>query len=95
MIHIIETNLSLNNENIIQDHQSRLIKYPSWEDYINLIQSRKYESVNGTMYGCILPRNVKVSNFIYDDFHLSCDVINALNMKTVKFAYVVQENIEF
>jgi len=93
MIKIIETHLSLDNDNIIRDHQSRVIEYDSWDEYIELIKSEKYKLVNGTMDGCILPRSAKVENLIFDDFHLSCDVLTAVNTRIMKFAYKVNANI--
>jgi hypothetical protein len=93
MIYIIETHLSLNNENIICDNQARVIRYSSWDDYIELIKSGKYELGNGTMDGCILPRNAKVENLFYSDSNLSCNVITTLNNKIIKFAYLVKGSI--
>jgi hypothetical protein len=94
MVHIIETNLSLNNDNIICDHQARVIEYSSWNEYVKLIKEQRYENRNGTMDGCILPRNTSIDNLIYDDYHLSCDVITAVNTKIIKFAYLISTNIK-
>lgn len=93
MVYIIETHLSLNNDNIICDSQARVIKYSSWDDYVELIKSEKYELAEGTMDGCILPRNSKVKNLTYSDSNLSCDVITAINNKFIKFAYLVKGSI--
>ena len=92
MTKIIETNLSLDNDNNIVDHQSRVIKIENWEDYINEIKESKTvirNSILGCMYGCSIPRESEIENLKYDDNHLSCDVYNWFGRKTKKLAYKV------
>jgi hypothetical protein len=90
MIKVIETNLSLNSDDIIQDFQSRVIEVESWESFINEIEQAKTISrisVMGCLEGASIPREAKVENLIYDDFHLSCDVITRIGFKSKKLAY--------
>ena len=89
MVKIIETHLFLDNNNIIKDHQARVIEYNSWDEYVELIKSGKYKLVFGTLEGCILPRNAKVKDLIYDDYHLSCDMFTAVNDRIMKFTYLI------
>jgi len=90
MIKVIETNLSLDeNENIL-DHQSRVIEVESWDSFIEEIKNGETicrKSILGCLDGCSIPKKSKVENLIYDDIHLSCDVINYLGMKTKKLIY--------
>ena len=90
MIKVIETNLSIDNENKLRDFQSRVIEIDSWEDIIQEIKDCKTvirNSVLGCLSGTTIPRESKIENLTYDDFHLSCDVINYAGMKTKKLIY--------
>lgn len=92
MIKIIETNLSFDNANILHDHQSRVIEVYSWEEYVEQIKNCKSinrSSVLGSLHGASLPRESKVENLTYDDFHLMCDVINRFGISSKKLAYKV------
>lgn len=35
-MHIIETHCSLNSDGTIADHESRILKVPTWEEYVRL-----------------------------------------------------------
>lgn len=92
MVKIIETNLSLDNENNIRDFQSRVIEAESWDSFIDEIKNGKTvlrNSILGSMSGCTLPRQSKIEELIYDDRHLSCNVINYAEQKTKKLAYLI------
>lgn len=92
MIRVIETNLSMDYENNIKDHQSRVIEIDSWEEFIDEIINAKTVLRNssiGSLHGCTIPRQSKVENLIYDDIHLSCDVYNFAGMKTKKLVYKI------
>jgi len=88
MIKVIETNLSIDNNDNIADHQSRVIE--SWEEFINEIKEGKTvsrKSIYGCLDGCTIPRESKVVNLKYDNIHLSCDVYNYIGMKSKKLVY--------
>jgi hypothetical protein len=92
MIKVIETNISINNDNIIQDHQSRVIEVYSWEEYIEEIKNCKSinrSSTLGSLHGTTLPKESKVENLSYDDNHLMCDVINRFGIRSKKLTYKV------
>ena len=89
MIKIIETNLSLDGNGNIVDHQSRVIEIEIWEDYVNEIKeniSVFRKSILGCLNGYTIPKKSEVSNIIYDDFHLSCNVYNSAGVKSKKLA---------
>jgi hypothetical protein len=92
MIKVIETNLSINNDNIIIDHQSRVIEIESWDSYTNEFAeniSIIKNSCIGSLHGATIPRSATIENLTYDDKHLMCDIINYANMKSKKLAYLV------
>lgn len=63
---IIKTNLSIPNpNNRIVDHQSYVEEEESWEAFVEKVKSGYLFSKN---------RKVEVSNLVYDEYHLSCDV---------------------
>ncbi len=87
---IIETNLLLDENGIIRDHQSRVIESVSWYSYINEIKNNlsvHKSSFIGYLHGNTIPDNSKVDNLVYDDSHLSCDVTNRFGYKSKKLAY--------
>lgn len=93
IVKVIETNLSLDNNNII-DHQSRIVEVNSWEDYCKAFQKYKGDSVGfkslTLMKGETLQRNCSITNFMYDEFHLSCDILKG-KIRTKRLAYLVIE----
>lgn len=92
MIKVIETNLSIDNENTIKDHQSRVIEVESWGGYIEEImneESIERKSVIGSLHGKTVPSYATVRNLIYDDFHLSYDIYNKFDIKGKKLAFKV------
>lgn len=104
MVKIIETNLSIHNETYqIMDHQSRIIEAESWDKYIdyyfnymNGFDDFKFKCLTN-MFGNTLPREAKIENFKFDDYHLSCDVIKHIDywgqphtIITKKLAYLVE-----
>lgn len=94
IVKIIETNLSLDNINNIMDHQSRIIEVNSWEDYCKVFQEYRGDSVEfkslTLMKGDTLQKNCSITNFVYDKFHLSCDILKG-KIRTKKLAYLVIE----
>ena len=92
MIKVIETNLSLDYDDNIIDHQSRVIQVESWEDFINEIKESKTvirNSILGCLSGCTIPKQSKVVNLKYDDKQLSCDIYNWIGRKTKKLVYKI------
>ena len=95
MVKVIETNLSIDGNDNIKDHQSRVIEVKSWEDYIAEIKNCKTVtrvSYIGIMYGCTIPRSATIENLISDEIHLLCDVYNYMKSKTKKLAYLIRED---
>lgn len=92
IIEIIETNLSgpINEKSIqIIDHQSRVIKADSWEEYISFYSKPEDKELRNK-FPRTLPRQIKVLDFKHDNFHLSC-IIDAGTFQTYKLAYIKGE----
>jgi len=95
MVKVIETNLSIDGNDNIKDHQSRVIEVESWDGYIEEIRNRETitrEACIGGMYGCTIPRSATIENLISDEIHLLCDVYNYMKSKTKKLAYLIRED---
>lgn len=95
MVRIIETNLSIDDNNIVKDHQSRIIEAKSWNAYVdyykhNIEPRREHSNFKSltNMFGDSLPRYGDITEFKYDNFHLSCYHINPYGFKTMKLAYL-------
>ena len=94
---IIETNI-LYNGLTINDHQSRVIEVPSWEEYCNLFigydgraTGGDYRDVyNQLTGGCIIPKGVTIVDLIIDDFHLTCNMKRHGGLQ-YKLAYVIEK----
>lgn len=91
MIKVIETNLSIDDNNNILDHQSRVIEVELWEDIFDIIVGNKpntsKHSCLGVPHGNILQKEMIVLNLKHDDYHLSCDIINRHGFKSKKLFY--------
>jgi len=93
MIKIIETNLSIDENNIIKDHQSRVIEVESWDEYVQEVKDAKSvsrSSVLGSLHGNTIPSSAVVEIISSDDFHLDCDVVNRYGILSKKLAYVIK-----
>lgn len=90
---VIETNLSMKDE-VIKDHQSRIIEVNSWEDYCKAFSTYdgdyidKFKALTPLM-GCSIPKNAQIKNLKYDDFHLSCEVVLYNGLIDTKLAYLI------
>jgi hypothetical protein len=98
LVKVIETNLSLQVNNEIIDHQSRVIEVDNWKEYIDEIREAKTvirKSAIGYMEGSSIPRNAEIEDLVFDEFHLSCTIYNYHNhgIKTKKLAYLVDNNM--
>ena len=90
MIQVIETNLSIDEDDVIRDHQSRVVEVYDWDTYC-----RAFEKYNGiavdlpskTMRGYSIPPNCIITDLTYDDIHLSCLVTNLMGQVVKKLAY--------
>jgi len=93
MIKVIETNLSIDEENTIKDHQSRVIEVESWEQYVQEIKDCKVVIRNaflGTLHGTTIPTDAKIYDLTYDENHLDCEVINRFGIASRKLAYRIK-----
>lgn len=93
MIEIIETNLSgpINfNEKSIQiiDHQSRVIKADSWEEYVSFYLKPENEILR-EKFPRTISKEGRICNLKTDDFHLSCIIQKEL--PTYRLAYIKGE----
>jgi hypothetical protein len=91
---VIETNLVLNDENQAKSFQSRVIEVDDWLGFVDEIfncHTVSRQAALGHLEGVTIPRSSKVENLLYDDFTLSCDVINYFGVKTKKLCYVINE----
>lgn len=93
MIKVIETNILMDKDEM-KDFQSRIIEIDNWYDFIEEIKNGKTiirKALLGNLFGNTIPRNSKIENFKFDDFHLSCDVYNYQGIKTKKLVYLIKE----
>ena len=89
-IEIIETNLSIDENNVIRDHQSRIVEADSWDEYC-----KAYERYNGKaiffkskyMKGNSVMSNQKMLDLKYDKVHLSCMIVHTDGSTTKRLAY--------
>jgi len=97
MIKVIETNISIDDNGIQRDHQSRVVEFEEWEDVIDEFRSGvsvDREDVLGSLHGRTIPLNAVIENLKYDDFHLSCNIIKdngrGFLIKSTKFVYLIK-----
>ena len=92
-IQVIETNLSIDKENNIRDHQSRIINVIDWDTYCKVYEEYDGKSIafySKGMPGNTIQSNCKISNLEYDMVHLSC-VISHKYFDTKRLAYRIFE----
>lgn len=91
MIEVIVTNLSVQLDNRIMDHQSYVIEVESWEDVINKLRDTTWTYTNESeKHRNILPRNSEVLDLKYDDYHLSF----YLNDETLKTLMYIKDRVK-
>ncbi|WP_310876999.1 hypothetical protein [Priestia megaterium] len=73
MIEVIVTNLSLQVDRRILDHQSYVIEVDSWDDLVSKLKDTSWTFTDEhEKHKGILHRNTdEVANLKYDDYHLS------------------------
>lgn len=77
MVEVIETNLIVDNDNRIYDHQSRIIEVEDWDTYCNAFEKYDGKAIcfkSKQMPGNSINANRKIKELLYDDCHLSCAV---------------------
>lgn len=95
-IEVIETNLIIDEDNIIQDHQSRVVEASSWDEYCKAYQNYDGKEVffkSKTMSGSSIKSNCKISKLKYDEIHLSCNIWRLINgeiLEDKKLAYRIE-----
>ena len=90
MIQVIETNLSIDKDNLIRDHQSRIVEVEDWDTYCKAFEEYNGEAVyfkSKAMRGYSILSNCTMTDLIYDDIHLSCMVLHRSGFITKKLAY--------
>ena len=90
MIQVIETNLSIDNDNIIRDHQSLIVEVEDWDTYCKAFEKYNGKAVHfksKTMHGNSILSNCSITDLIYDDIHLSCMILHQSGFITKKLAY--------
>ena len=90
MIQVIETNLSIDKDDTIRDHQSRIVEVEDWDTYFKAFEKYNVEAVyfkSKTMRGYSILSNCTMTDLIYDDIHLSCMVLHRSGFITKKLAY--------
>ena len=90
MIQVIETNLSIDKDNIIIDHQSRIVEVEDWDTYCKAFEEYNGEAVyfkSKAMRGYSILSNCTMTDLIYDDIHLSCMILHQSSFITKKLAY--------
>lgn len=91
---VIETNLIIDKENNIRNHQSRIIYVIDWDTYCKAYTEYNGKSVSfysKGISGNTIQSNCKISNLEYDMIHLSC-VISNKYFDTKRLAYTVFES---
>lgn len=76
-VKVIEINLSMKDGDI-SDYQSRVVEVNSWEDYCKAFKEYDGTAIGWfnsitSMVGNSIPKDVKILNLTYDDYHLTCD----------------------
>ena len=90
MIQVIETNLSIDNDNIIRDHQSLIVEVEDWDTYCKAFEEYNGKAVyfkSKTMPGNSISSHCSITDLIYDDIHLSCMILHQSGFITKKLAY--------
>lgn len=74
------------------DHQSIIVEANSWEEYCNAFEEYIGDSVEfkslTLMKGDTIQKSCSITYLMYDEFHLSCDIMK-YEIRTKKLAYLV------
>ena len=69
-IEVIETNLIIDENNFIRDHQSRVVEADSWDEYCKAHKNYDGKAVffkSKVMKGNSIQSNCKIANLKYDE----------------------------
>lgn len=93
---IVETNISYSFAGL-EDHQSRVLEIPSWEEYCDLFRNYdgehngdKYKCMFNQMMGCVMPNNATITDLRIDEFHLTCHIKLSTGFTECKLAYILE-----
>nr|DAR44271.1 MAG TPA: hypothetical protein [Caudoviricetes sp.] len=90
MIEIIETNLAIDENKDIRDHQSRVVLADDWESYCEAYE--KYDGSRVTFPskspGASIYEDSKIEDLEYDEYHLHCR-INKVYFTDTRLAYKI------
>lgn len=92
MIQVIETNLSIDRDNIIRDHQSRIVEVEDWDTYCKAYEEYKGDAIyflSKTMPGNSVYNGCNIVGLTYDNIHLSCVILHSSGCVTKKLAYKI------
>ena len=84
MIKVIQTNLSIGNEGVIQDHQSLTYEVESWERFIEEVKEGVFNIKNSTMPFGRGKYERPIGNVTHDEYHMTVDYDN--NQKSLFYA---------
>lgn len=88
MVCIIETTINM------KDHQARVVAYDSWEKYCQLYDNydgNATDILNGTLIGCVLPKDAKITGLEYNNYHLQCFIKLYDDTWCKRFAYLISD----
>ena len=90
MIQVIETNLSIDEDDVIRDHQSRVVEVEDWDTFCKAFKEYNGEAVyfkSRTLKGYSIPPDCILAYLTYDNIHLSCRILHLSGYITKKLAY--------
>lgn len=92
MVEVIETNLIVDNDSKIYDHQSRIIEVEDWDTYCNAFEKydgRAIRFKSKQMSGNSIQANRKIKELLYDNHHLFCAIYDDVHDDLIErhFAY--------
>lgn len=93
---IVETNISYSFAGL-EDHQSRVLEIPSWNEYCDLFRSYNgehngdnYKCVFNQMTGCVMPNNAEILYLKINDTRLTCNMKLYNECRQYKLAYILE-----
>lgn len=104
MVKIIETHIIQDYYDMtILDHQSRVVEFSSWEEYVDMIKNytangklstKKLYDIVGCLNGISMTRNCIIKHFKSDDMHLDCHFITPYGHREDLLAYLIKDSNE-
>lgn len=94
MVKVIETSISVDDDNNIFDHQSRVVEVESWSSYLEEYQRcesvYREDAIGTLMSGVSLPKKCKISKFECDATHAMCHLISKDGWQSKKLMYLIR-----